>query len=156
MTEPTYSQRVFINVPFDDAYRPLFRAIAFAIHYCGFVAGCAMENDNALDVRVDKLYEMIGASKYSVHDILRLRSRFNMPLELGIVLGAKVFGSGRQREKRALILDTSRYRYQRFCSDIAGQDIRAHGNTVKGIISCVRSWLRAGPDTQDGICTVPS
>ena len=108
-----------------------------------------MEDDNALDVRVDKLYDMIGTSKYSVHDISRLRSRFNMPLELGIVLGAKVFGTGRHREKRALILDTSRYRYQRFCSDIAGQDIRAHGNTIKGIIHCVRSWLRASPDKRD-------
>ncbi len=47
--------------------------------------------------------------------------RFNMPLELGIFLGAKRFGSQKQKQKNGLILDREKYRYQSFCSDIAGQ-----------------------------------
>jgi hypothetical protein len=64
-----------------------------------------------------------------------------MPLELGIFLGAKRFGNPRQREKSGLILEREPYRYQIYCSDIAGQDIRAHGNTAETAIRAVRNWL---------------
>lgn len=68
-----------------------------------------------------------------------------MPLELGLFLGAKQFGSGNQKRKACLILDRERYRYQQFISDIAGQDIHAHGNAPKTLITVVRDWLRALP-----------
>jgi hypothetical protein len=64
-----------------------------------------------------------------------------MPLELGLFLGAKKYGSGQQKEKVCLILDTEKYRYQQFISDIAGQDIEAHGNDVETCIRIVRRWL---------------
>jgi hypothetical protein len=41
-----------------------------------------------------------------------------------------------------LVLDVERYRYQRFISDIAGQDIAAHKNDVETAITKVRDWLR--------------
>jgi len=65
-----------------------------------------------------------------------------MPLELGAFLGAKHFGSGTQKKKACLILDSEKYRYQKFISDIAGQDIKAHENNPKMIIRVVRDWLR--------------
>ena len=40
MPTSVYSDHVFINCPFDDQYKPLFNAIVFAIHDCGFVARC--------------------------------------------------------------------------------------------------------------------
>jgi hypothetical protein len=64
-----------------------------------------------------------------------------MPLEFGIFLGAKVYGSGRQKKKTCLILDTEPYRYQKFISDIAGQDICAHNNDPKTAVKTVRTWL---------------
>ena len=33
-------------------------------------------------------------------------------------------------------------RYQQFISDIAGQDIQAHNDTPKEIVTVVRNWLR--------------
>jgi hypothetical protein len=51
-----------------------------------------------------------------------------MPLELGLFIGAQEYGDAAQQDKRSLVLDAEPYRYQAFCSDIAGQDIRAHGN----------------------------
>ncbi len=33
------------------------------------------------------------------------------------------------------------YRYQTFCSDIAGYDIRAHANDVSHAIAAIRNWL---------------
>lgn len=67
--------------------------------------------------------------------------RFNMPFELGLDMGCKRFGSKRGT-KRLLILDKEHYRYQKFLSDIAGQDIRAHGDDPERVLSVVRDWLR--------------
>lgn len=66
-----------------------------------------------------------------------------MPLELGVFLGAKRYGDQRQRAKSCLILERERYRYQKFCSDLSGQDIRAHGNRVETAIAATRNWLLA-------------
>jgi hypothetical protein len=65
-----------------------------------------------------------------------------MPLELGIFLGARKFGDRRQQAKVCLILDRDPYRYQIFCSDIAGQDIRTHNNDVAVALAAVRDWIR--------------
>ena len=65
-----------------------------------------------------------------------------MPLELGIDLGCKRFGKGHEQEKVVLVLDIERFRYQRFISDISGQDVYAHGGTQSGIVNEVREWLR--------------
>ncbi|MGA3186883.1 MAG: hypothetical protein ABSF22_07205, partial [Bryobacteraceae bacterium] len=67
--------------------------------------------------------------------------RFNMPLELGLFLGCKRFGDERQRKKACLILDSDRYRYRAFVSDISGQDIHAHGGSPHQAIVEVRNWL---------------
>ena len=82
----------------------------------------------------------IRDSPYGVHDISKTEPdesglpRFNMPLELGPFLGAKRFGGTDQGSKKALVLDREPYRYQTFISDIAGQDIHAHGGDVVALI----------------------
>src|SRR5262249_938548 len=48
-----------------------------------------------------------------------------------------------QKRKRILILDSEQFRYQRFISDIAGQDIRTHGAEPARAIEMVATWLRA-------------
>ena len=62
--------------------------------------------------------------------------------ELGIFLGAKKYGGRKHARKSCLILDREPFRYQIFCSDNAGQDIRAHYNDVSHAIAAVRDWLR--------------
>jgi hypothetical protein len=64
-----------------------------------------------------------------------------MPLELGIFLGAKRYGTKVQKNKRALVFDISRYRYQRFISDLAGMDIHEHRGQAKRAIVETRDWL---------------
>lgn len=144
------AESVFLNVPFDKQYQKLFHALVFTVHECGFVARCALEGDDGSEARMDKLCTIIRDSPLGIHDLSRVTldvanrlPRFNMPLELGIFLGAKRFGQGAQRRKSCLILERERYRYQKFCSDISGQDIRAHANTVSVAIKAVRNWLRA-------------
>lgn len=145
---PGYDDGVFVNVPFDHRYKKLFDALVFAVHDCGFVAHCALESDDGSQVRLDKLYAIIAECRYGIHDLSRVTldtvhrlPRFNMPLELGIFLGAKRFGNPTQRKKSGLILEREPYRYQIYCSDIAGQDIRAHSNTAETAIRAVRNWL---------------
>jgi hypothetical protein len=149
---------VFINVPFDRRYKKLFDALIFAVHDCGFIARCAREQDDGSQVRLEKLFEIIGQCAYGIHDLSRTTldakhrlPRFNMPLELGIFLGAKRFGGPTHRAKACLILDRDQYRYQILCSDIAGQDIRAHGNQVTRAIHAVRDFLRAARPSRIGI-----
>jgi hypothetical protein len=150
MAEPRFEYGVFINCPFDDAYRPLFHAIIFAVHDCGYLARCSLAVNDASQVRIEKITGIIGSCKFGIHDISRTEAdiltqlpRFNMPLELGMFLGAKRFGSSRHKLKTCLILDVDRYRYQKFISDIAGQDIAAHGGVPDEAIKAVRNWLSA-------------
>ncbi|MDX2054904.1 MAG: hypothetical protein SFV15_21050 [Polyangiaceae bacterium] len=145
-----FDESVFVNVPFDTRYQKLFRALVFAVHDCGFVCRCALESDDGSDIRFEKLVRIIRECRYGIHDISRTTldrgtqlPRFNMPLELGLFLGAKRFGAAEQARKTCLILERDRYRYQQFCSDLAGQDIRAHHNRVDDGITAVRNWLQA-------------
>jgi hypothetical protein len=151
-----YSNSVFLNVPFDRSYKPLFEAAIFAIYDCGFIARSAKEDEDSSTSRVEKIYRLIQESKFGIHDISRVTldpkhrlPRFNMPLELGIWLGAKRYGNKRDRERRALVLDKVDYRYQKFCSDISGQDLRSHNNEPATLMRRVRNWLGNSPDYKD-------
>lgn len=126
----------------------MFEALVFTDTACGFRPRCALELDDASQTRIDKLYNIIGQCRYGVHDLSRTEldlthglPRFDMPLELGIFLGAKRFGDEAQSSKRCLVLDVERYRYQRFISDIAGMDIRDHGGEVERAARQLRDWL---------------
>lgn len=142
-----YDRSVFINCPFDEAYLPVFRALVFAVFGCGLLPRCSQEIYDAGQVRIEKITGLIKSCRWGIHDIsrtdLNVRGlpRFNMPFELGLFLGAKLFGSPRQRRKSSLVLDRDSYRYQEYLSDIAGQDITAHGNDPARAIKAVRDWL---------------
>ena len=106
MKSPRYNDNVFVNCPFDLAYKSLFDAMVFAIHDCGFIARCALEEEDASQVRIDKIYNIIAHCRYGIHDISRTEldeiiglPRFNMPLEFGVFLGAKKFGTAEQKKK---------------------------------------------------------
>jgi len=148
MAVTSYASNVFINCPFDDDYLELRNALIFAVYDCGFIPRCALEEDNGGNVRFDKIQKLIAESKFGINDISRTEldvknklPRFNMPLELGVFIGAKHFGDRHQKLKNSLILDTEQYRYQKYISDIAGHDIRAHDNDTEKLITCVRNWL---------------
>lgn len=142
---PDYSSNVFINCPFDGDYDEILRAIQFTIIDCGFIPRCALEAHDSDDVRIEKILSIINDCKYGIHDISRTDldainrlPRFNMPLELGMFIGCKKYGS---HEKKYLILDTEKHRYQKFVSDIAGQDIKAHAGEPEKAVKAVRNWL---------------
>ena len=159
-----YDDNVFINCPFDGDYQPLFRALIFAVQFCGFVPRSALELDDGSEVRIGKIIRIIAESRYGVHDLSRTElDEFTMPtvwsdlrLKVGemlpsggtdqsvqytLMLGAKYYGIGVHQAKAAIIFDRERYRYQTFCSDISGQDIRAHNGGEAELIRAVRNAL---------------
>lgn len=139
---------VFINCPFDGSYKPLFDAIMFAVLFCDFEIRSALEANDAGDLRLLKIVRLIGESRFSVHDLSRVEldqpsglPRFNMPIELGIAIGARHLGDTRVRDHLLLVLDSERYRYQRFASDLAGIDIQAHGGEIDRVLAAIRDFL---------------
>lgn len=139
---------VFVNCPFDDGYRPLFRAVAYAIHDCGYAVRSALELSDSADLRLSKILRIIGECQLGIHDISRTEldaatglPRFNMPLELGLFLGARHFGDTNQQQKSCLVLDRDPHRYTKFISDIKGVDIASHTGDPAQAIGAVRDWL---------------
>jgi hypothetical protein len=145
--------QVFVNCPFTPDYHSFFQAIVFTIIRSGFTPRCAREDDDGSDNRLNKILRIIGDCRFGIHDISKTEvdaesglPRFNMPLELGLFLGAKKFGSEEQRLKRSLILDCEPYRYQKFISDISGHDIHSHDANISSLIVEVSGWLRSASD----------
>lgn len=51
--------------------------------------------------------------------------------------------SRKRSNKSFLIFDSESYRFQKYISDIAGQDIHHHGNDPRMAVIRVRDWLRS-------------
>ena len=143
--------QVFINCPFDEAYRPCFEAILFSLVISFYEPRCALEANDAGDIRYDKLCRLIAESDHSIHDLSRTQSsaeglpRFNMPFELGLTMGARRFGSGRHKSKRACIMVASNYVMPAYLSDLAGSDPSAHGSDPRTVIRIVRDAFHHDP-----------
>lgn len=148
MPVPTFEESVFINCPFDKAFEPILQAILFCALSLGKVPRLATERNDGAENRLEKIRGLIEGSKYSIHDLSRCQAtkkgehfRLNMPFELGIDYGCRqYFGNGRS-EKRFLILEEKKYRFQAAISDIAGSDIEAHGADYRKAVKAVRNWL---------------
>lgn len=143
-----YEDGVFINCPFDDAYRDLLRPLLFTVLYLGFTPRISLERTNSGEARFEKICELIAASKYAIHDLSRMEAtqigelfRLNMPFELGLDIGCRKFGGRRYRGKECLILEAKRYRYQAVISDLSNSDIATHANDPEEVVVQVRNWL---------------
>jgi hypothetical protein len=129
---------VFINIPFDASYEPLFIALLSALVAIGRTPRCVLEVPEHGDGRLRRIFDLIRRCPVSVHDLSRvgLPVRFNMPFELGLA-----FALRRIDGHRFVLLEAERHRLQRTLSDLNGIDPGIHGATVIGMISCVLSSL---------------
>ena len=116
----TFAKNVFINCPFDDEYRPLLSYSFSTIISFGYSPRIAVERSDSGESRLSKIAELVKESKYSIHDLSRLRAaeagelqRMNMPFELGVDYGTRLHGSSRMRTKKFLILETNRYEFKK-------------------------------------------
>jgi hypothetical protein len=152
---PPFERSVFINCPFDEPYAPLLQAIAFCVTDLGFYPRIAPENaDNAAN-RLERIVELIRGSRYGIHDLSRCKStaigeyaRLNMPFELGLDHACARFGPDPLTSKTILILEETRFDYQKGLSDIAGWDIQAHGGDFINLVRIVSGWLTRQANAQ--------
>ena len=134
------------------------RPLLFTILYLGFIPRMAIERANAGEPRITKIAELIEASRYGIHDLSRMVAttvgevfRFNMPFELGLDYACRLFHGKKWEEKRCLILEAEKYRFQAALSDLSNSDIKEHGNKPDRVVLQVRNWL-----VQEGLGSGPS
>jgi hypothetical protein len=144
-----FETNVFINCPFDNDYNPLLKALCFSLLYLEFEPKLSQTLSSS-SIRVNQIKQHIRNSKYGIHDLSRSKPmkkndlpRFNMPYELGLDIGCIEYGGAKFANKKALILETEKYHYQKVLSDISGQDIENHNNDPLTLIKKVRNWLSA-------------
>ncbi|WP_420129824.1 hypothetical protein [Longimicrobium sp.] len=143
-----FESNVFINCPFDREYYSLLRPLLFTIVCLGFTPRIATERSDSGENRLDKIRELIRDSKYSLHDLSRLKSkkanefyRLNMPFELGLEYGARGFGAAYMNGKRFLILEQNLHDFGKALSDLSGVDIKPHRNEPDEVVRAVRDWF---------------
>lgn len=143
-----FDTNVFINCPFDEKYLPLLRPILFTVIYLGFRPRIALERLDSGQPRIEKIISLIEDSKYAIHDLSRIKAekkgeyyRLNMPFEIDLDVGCRLFKGGRWAQKRCLILEAQRYRYQAAISDLSNSDIAVHNNDPETALAEVRNWL---------------
>ncbi|WP_132255844.1 hypothetical protein [Methylobacterium segetis] len=143
-----FETNVFVNCPFDDAYLPLLRPLLFCVLDLGYEPRIALERLNSGEPRIEKIVALIRESRFGIHDLSRIQAtrkgeyyRLNMPFELGLDVGCRLYGAEAFRSKKCLILEAERYRYQAALSDLSNSDIAVHGNEPLSVLSEVRNWL---------------
>ena len=145
----SFETNIFINCPYDAGYLPLLRPLVFTVLYAGLNPRLAAERLHSGESRISKIVKLIRDSQYAIHDLSRIQAskkgeyfRLNMPFELGLDIGCATFANEpRLQQKRCLILEKERYRYQIAISDLSNSDIEAHHNDPVRIVAVVRNWL---------------
>ncbi|HEU4837550.1 MAG TPA: hypothetical protein VFS90_24180 [Pyrinomonadaceae bacterium] len=145
---PGFNKNVFINCPFDRDYNSLLKPILFTIIYFGFTPQIASETTDSGEQRIDKVVSLILKSRYSLHDLSRIKSRrrgeyfrLNMPFELGIDYGCRRTSARYLRRKKFLVLGAKSHDFKQALSDLSGIDAKSHGNNPKNAALAVRNWF---------------
>jgi hypothetical protein len=142
---------VFINCPFDHEYQSLFDAVILACVACRFNPRSAIESGTISESRLDRIWDAIVGSRYSIHDLSRFQgqgeanlARLNMPLELGFAMAL------RRLTKKAphdwMVMMPEGHEDIRFISDLRAFDPMMHRGTPDTVVQQVVIWLNTRPD----------
>lgn len=146
-------ESIFINCPFDEDYRPLLEVLLFTIKYFNLKPLISSLKSNAAENRLLKIETMLKSSKYSIHDLSRIKSahadeyyRMNMPFELGVDYG--LFGT----RKNFLIFESEPRSLDKALSDIKGWDVISHESKAQKLLEQFRKWIVANdPKIDEGL-----
>ncbi len=129
-------QSVFLNVPFDRRYSPLFVAQISGLTALGLIPRCVLEIPSGGRNRLQRIYGLLSGCGASVHDLSRVSvssaarvPRFNMPFELGIA-----FALAQTTPHRFFVFEEQPFRLQVSLSDLNGHDPLIHGGTPSGVL----------------------
>lgn len=139
--------QVFLNYPFDEAFKGLANAMSFAVVAGGLLPVCAYDLTAPDKPRLEMLVDAIHSCHYSAHDLSRSRgegpenfARMNMPVEMGMALFHALHTQ--RREHRCLFFVSSAHDYKSFASDLAGLDPRVHNGDEIRLLTDMYDWLR--------------
>ncbi len=136
---------VFLNVPFDDSYEPLFIALIASLVAIGRIPRSVLEITESGQGRLRRILKQMEACRISMHDLSRVGqpARFNMPFELGLAYALRTYRHP-PRRYLFLLLEKVPYRLSRTLSDLAGYDPVIHNGKPIGAITAVLDGLGKG------------
>lgn len=149
----TRGRDVFLNLPFDEAYRPVFEAIVFTILASGFQPRSVVQLPSSSETRLKRVVRLMKNSTYAIHDIsfrpatppARGGPRINAPFELGLFLG--LIHQAGSAKRKFLVLDREPDRH--FISDLAEFDVAVHHDDPEQARRVVRDWLQVASGDGD-------
>jgi predicted RNase H-like HicB family nuclease len=145
---PASRDLVFLNVPFDSEYEPLFLALIAGLVRLGLRPRSVLEIPTQKD-RVKRLLGLIRSCGSSIHELSRIelsngRPRFNMPFEAGL---AVAWAEVAEKTHRWFLFEKEPYRLQQTLSDLNGFEVFIHGGKVRGLLATLPNMFRPKIET---------
>jgi len=130
---------VFLNIPYDPAFRELYLAYIAGVSSFSLVPRATLEIPGG-QRRLDRILSLIRSCPYSLHDLSRVEldrhsprtPRFNMPFELGLAVAWQKL---RPREHTWFVFEAMPRRAEKSLSDLSGTDIYIHNGMVRGVFT---------------------
>ncbi|MEO8502954.1 MAG: hypothetical protein ABI609_03565 [Acidobacteriota bacterium] len=134
---------VFLNVPFDPRFQPLFVTLVGTLVVLGQKPRCVLEITETGQGRLERIFQLVGSCEMSIHDLSRVGTpvRFNMPFELGLACSLAL--SNRKHE--IVVMDSEPYRLDQTLSDYKGRDPLIHRNSCDELVSCLLDLVSISP-----------
>lgn len=148
---------VFLNIPYDARFENLFLSYIEGLSALGLAPRATLEIPGSLR-RLEKIVELIGGCRYSIHDLSRVElhlsaprtPRFNMPFELGLTVAR--YWKARAGKHDWFVCETRRLRVLKSLSDLNGTDPYIHNGSVIGVFRELKNMFErtgAHPTTRE-------
>jgi hypothetical protein len=121
----SHSDYVFLNLPFEKIFEPVFVAYVVGLVTLGLVPRSVIELDEDGEGRMGRLFQLLKGCSASVHDLSYRGSerRYNMPFELGVAYALARYGGGR----KIFVFEAARRDLLRSLTDLRHFDPKCHG-----------------------------
>ncbi len=134
---------VFLNIPYDDEFQPLFTAYVVGIYQLRLIPFITSGIPGG-ERRLDRILALIQSCRYSIHDLSRVEispsspatPRFNMPLELGLTI---TWAKMHPKRHTWFLWESLPRRIQKSLSDLDGTDVYIHSGTPGGVLAELRN-----------------
>ena len=140
---------VFLNLPYDSKFESLFLAYIAGVSAFGMTPHATLEIAGSKR-RLDRIFDLISACPYSIHDLSRVQldrkapatPRFNMPFELGLAVAHEKSGG----THAWFVFEALDRRLTKSLSDLNGTDVYIHRGRIDGVFAQLgNAFLRTGP-----------
>ena len=127
---------VFLNLPYDSKFQPLFLAYIAGVTAFGLTPRATLEIPGGTR-RLDRIFAILSECPYSIHDLSRVQlnrtrpttPRFNMPFELGLAVAHERAG----HRHMWFVFEEMNRRILKSLSDLNGTDVYIHDGKIDGV-----------------------